>query len=75
MEISSWIFLKDGKPAFIQTSPSQNDWLIDTAPAQCAKAGDVYFVRLLSIMQFNKVNPFLSDTVEWDEVVDDLQWS
>jgi hypothetical protein len=34
MGISSWIFLKDGKPAFLRPPPSQNGWLIDIAAAQ-----------------------------------------
>ncbi|XP_023725513.1 uncharacterized protein LOC111874333 [Cryptotermes secundus] len=34
MGIKSWIFLKDGKPAFLQPPPSQNGWLIDIIAAQ-----------------------------------------
>jgi hypothetical protein len=34
MGIKSWIFLKDGKPAFLHPSPSQNGWLIDITAAQ-----------------------------------------
>jgi hypothetical protein len=34
MGVSSWIFLKDGKPAFFQPPPSQNGWLIDVAATQ-----------------------------------------
>jgi hypothetical protein len=33
MEINSWIFLKDGKPAFLHP-PSQNGWLTDNTAAQ-----------------------------------------
>jgi len=29
MGIKSWIFLKDGKPAFKKQTPSQNEWIID----------------------------------------------
>jgi hypothetical protein len=28
MELSSWIFLKDGKPALNKPPPSQNGWLV-----------------------------------------------
>ncbi|XP_023704612.1 uncharacterized protein LOC111862951 isoform X3 [Cryptotermes secundus] len=34
MGIKSWIFLKDGKPAFLHHPPSQNGWLIDITTAQ-----------------------------------------
>jgi hypothetical protein len=34
MGIKSWIFLKDGKPAFLQPPPSQTGWLIDISAAQ-----------------------------------------
>jgi hypothetical protein len=34
MWIRSWVFLKDGKPAFKQPPPSQTGWLIDIAAAQ-----------------------------------------
>ncbi|XP_033608842.1 uncharacterized protein LOC117282608 isoform X2 [Cryptotermes secundus] len=34
MGIKSWIFLKDGKSAFLHPPPSQNGWLIDIAAAQ-----------------------------------------
>jgi hypothetical protein len=34
--VSSWIFLKDSKPAFFRPPPSQNGWLIDIAAAQHA---------------------------------------
>ncbi|PNF15720.1 hypothetical protein B7P43_G12478 [Cryptotermes secundus] len=34
MGIKSWIFLKDGKPAFLHPPPSQNGWLIDITAAQ-----------------------------------------
>jgi hypothetical protein len=33
MGINSWIFHKDGKPAFLQPPPSQNGWLIDITVA------------------------------------------
>jgi hypothetical protein len=44
MGINSWIFLKNGKPAFIQPSPSQNEWLIATAAAQCVEDDDRYIL-------------------------------
>jgi hypothetical protein len=34
MQINSWIFLKDGKPAFFHPLPSQNGWLVDVTAAQ-----------------------------------------
>ncbi|XP_023718100.1 uncharacterized protein LOC111870226 isoform X2 [Cryptotermes secundus] len=34
MGIKSWIFLKDGKPAFLHPPPSQKGWLIDITAAQ-----------------------------------------
>jgi hypothetical protein len=34
MVINSWIFLKDGKYAFLHPPPSQNGWLIDITAAQ-----------------------------------------
>jgi hypothetical protein len=34
MEIKSWLFLKDGKPAFKKQTPSQNGWLIDICAAE-----------------------------------------
>ena len=34
MEIKSWIFLKDGKPAFKQRTSSQNGWIIDIGAVQ-----------------------------------------
>lgn len=34
MRVSSWIFLKDGKPAFKRPPPSQTVWLIDIVAAQ-----------------------------------------
>jgi hypothetical protein len=34
MEIKSWIFLKDGKPAFKKQTPSQNGWRIDICAAK-----------------------------------------
>jgi hypothetical protein len=33
VRINNWIFLQDGKPAFLH-SPSQNGWLIDITAAQ-----------------------------------------
>jgi hypothetical protein len=32
--INSWIFLKDGKPAFSHPPPSQNGWLINITAVQ-----------------------------------------
>ncbi|XP_023721687.1 uncharacterized protein LOC111872233 [Cryptotermes secundus] len=48
MGIKSWIFLKDGKPAFLHPPPSQNGWLVDITAAQhvwrtLKKAGFEYF--------------------------------
>jgi len=34
MGIKSWIFLKDGKPAFKQPPPSQNGWIADIGAVQ-----------------------------------------
>jgi hypothetical protein len=34
MGINSWIFLKDGKPAFSHPPPSQNGWLINITNVQ-----------------------------------------
>jgi len=34
MVISSWIFLKDGKHAFSEPSPTQNGWLVDISAVQ-----------------------------------------
>jgi hypothetical protein len=34
MGINSWIFLKDGKPAFSHSPPSQNGWLINIIAVQ-----------------------------------------
>jgi hypothetical protein len=34
MEINSWIFLKDGKPAFKKPTPSQKWWIIDIGAVQ-----------------------------------------
>jgi hypothetical protein len=34
MGIKSWIFLKNGKPAFSKPTPSQNGWLIDICAAE-----------------------------------------
>jgi hypothetical protein len=34
MGINSWIFLKDGKPAFLHPLPSLNGWMIDITTAQ-----------------------------------------
>jgi hypothetical protein len=34
MRVSSWIFLKVGKPAFKRPPPSQTGWLIDILAAQ-----------------------------------------
>jgi hypothetical protein len=34
MGIKSWIFLKDGKPAFSYPPPSQNIWLINISAVQ-----------------------------------------
>jgi hypothetical protein len=34
MRIKSWIFLKDGKPAFSKPTPSQNGWLVDNSAAE-----------------------------------------
>jgi hypothetical protein len=34
MGIKSWIFLKDGKPAFKKPTPSQNVWIIDIGVVQ-----------------------------------------
>jgi len=31
--VSSWIFLKDGKPAFLKRPPTQNGWFIDIVAA------------------------------------------
>ena len=32
--VSSWIFLKDGKPAFNKSPPSQNGWLVSIHAVQ-----------------------------------------
>jgi len=32
--IKSWIFLKNGKPAFKKLTPSQNGWIIDIGAGQ-----------------------------------------
>jgi hypothetical protein len=34
MGIKSWIFLKNGKPAFKKPTASQNGWIIDTGAVQ-----------------------------------------
>jgi hypothetical protein len=34
MGIKSWIFFKDGKPAFKKPTPSQNGWIIDIGAVQ-----------------------------------------
>jgi hypothetical protein len=34
MEIKSWIFLRDGKPAFRKPTPSQNGWIVDIGIVQ-----------------------------------------
>jgi hypothetical protein len=34
MGIKSWIFLEDGKPAFLHPPPSQTGWLVGITPAQ-----------------------------------------
>jgi hypothetical protein len=34
MGINSWIFLKDGKPAFSHPPPSKNAWLINIIAVQ-----------------------------------------
>ena len=34
MGIKSWIFLKDGKPAFTKLTPSQNGWITDIGAVQ-----------------------------------------
>jgi hypothetical protein len=34
MEINSWIFLRDGKPAFLHLPPSQKGWLIEITAVQ-----------------------------------------
>jgi hypothetical protein len=34
MGINSWIFLKDGKPAFSHLPPSQHEWLINIIAVQ-----------------------------------------
>jgi hypothetical protein len=34
MGINSWVFFKDGKPAFSHPPPSQNGWLINIIAAQ-----------------------------------------
>jgi hypothetical protein len=34
MRIKSWIFLKDGKPAFRKPPPSQNGWIADIEAVQ-----------------------------------------
>jgi hypothetical protein len=34
MGINSWIFLKDGKPAFLHPPPPKNGWLVDITAAQ-----------------------------------------
>ena len=34
MGIKSWIFVKDGKPAFIRLTPSQNGWITTIGAVQ-----------------------------------------
>jgi hypothetical protein len=48
MGVNSWIFLKDGKPTFLQPPPSQTGWLIDIIAAKhvwrtVKEAGFKYF--------------------------------
>jgi hypothetical protein len=62
MEISSWIFPKDGKSTFKRPPPSQTGWLIDIAAAQhvwrTLKEAEIDYLETQSLNQDPLENTF-----------------
>jgi len=62
MGIKSWIFLKDGKPAFKKPPPSQNGWIVDIGGVQhewrTLKSAGFYYLETRSLNQDSLENTF-----------------
>jgi hypothetical protein len=62
MGIKSWIFLKDGKPAFKQPTPSQNGWITDIGAIQhvwrTLKSAGFDYLETRNLNQDPLENPF-----------------
>jgi len=62
MGIKSWIFLKDGKPAFKQLPPSQNGWIVDIGAVQhvwrTLKSAGFHYLETRSLNQDPLENTF-----------------
>jgi hypothetical protein len=62
MELNRWIFLKDGKPTFLQPPPSQTGWVIDISAAQLvwktAKEPSFKYLRAGNLNQDSLENTF-----------------
>jgi hypothetical protein len=62
MERKSWIFLKDGKPAFKKQTPSQSGWIIDSGVVQhmwsTLKRADFDYLETQNLNQDSLENTF-----------------
>ena len=62
MGVKSWIFLKDGKPAFKKPIPSQNGWIMDIGAVQhvwrTLKSADFDYLEARSLNQDPLENTF-----------------